>query len=179
MRATEASTAGVHAYEIVAEPLTEAAFAPYGQACVPPTTQEGLGIGSEVGGIDLLRDDGDGTLHIEICKVKMLPKLMTRTNRHLGFTQFFGFMRGKFAVIVADPEMSKEEYDPARTRVFVTDAGTSVAIRSDTWHVEPCGLTPDSILAISQTETMYARTEAIEDLGDQAIVRFVVPESLR
>ena len=56
---------------------------------------------------------------------------------------------------------------------------TSVAIRRDTWHVEPCGLVEGSILAISQTETMYERTEAIEDLGEQAIVRLVVPESLR
>jgi len=175
MRSKKLSTLELPTYEVVAEPLTESAFEPYGQACIPPPVSDGMDGEKGVGGIDLFRDDGEGTLHMEICKVRMLPELMTRTNRHWGFTQFFGFMRGKFAVIVADPEMSKEDYDPGSTRVFIADAGTSVAIRRETWHVEPCGLLPASILAISQTETMFARTEAIEELGDQAIVRFVVP----
>ena len=87
-------------------------------------------------------------------------------------------MRGKFAVIVADPEMSAEEYDPAKTKVFIANAGSSVAILRETWHIEPCGLEPASILAISQTDTMLQRTEAIEDLGEKAVIRYVIPESL-
>ena len=103
MGASETTTVALPAYEIKAEPLTEAGFVPYGQACIPPPARDGVELEKEVGGIDLLRDDGDGTLHIEICKVEMLPERLMRTNRHWGFTQFFGFMRGKFAVIVADP----------------------------------------------------------------------------
>ena len=95
MGAIKPSTVALPTYEIVAEPLTEAAFEPYGQACIPPPTGEALKLGKEVGGIDLLRDDGEGTLHIEICKVEILPKRMMRTNRHWGFIQFFGFMRGE------------------------------------------------------------------------------------
>ena len=178
MGAVEATTVALPVYEIVAEPLTEEAFRPFGQASIPGPVEENWEDDRHVGGIDLFRDDSRGELHIEILKVEMLPELMKRTNRHWGFTQFFAFMRGKFAVIVADPEMSAEEYDPARTKVFIANAGSSVAIRRETWHIEPCGLEPASILAISQTDTMIQRTEAIEDLGEKAVIRYVIPESL-
>jgi ureidoglycolate hydrolase len=178
MSATGATTVALPVYEIVAEPLTEEAFRPFGQASIPEPFAEDWEDDRHVGGIDLFRDDSQGELHIEVLKVEMLPELMRRTNRHWGFTQFFAFMRGKFAIIVADPDMSAEEYDPARTKVFIADEGTSVAIRRETWHIEPCGLEPASILAISQTDTMIQRTEAIEDLGEKAVIRYVIPESL-
>ena len=179
MVVTASPSVALPTYQIVAEPLTKEGFRPYGQVCLLPPASDGLEHGKEVGGLDLFRDDSEGTLHIEVCKVRPLPDRMTRSNRHWGFTQFFAFLRGKFAVIVADPEMTREAYDPARTRVFVADAGVSMAIRRETWHVEPCALAPGSILAISQTETMFARTEAIEDLGERANIHFTVPESVR
>ena len=175
---------GLPSFEIVAEPLTPEVFAPYGRAYVPPTALDRLsGVWpgkSELGGIDHLWVNDTASIHEEISLVGPLPQPLFRTNRHLNFGQVFRCMQGWFGVVVADPKMSHTAFDPGGHALFVAPPGSVVQLDRNTWHVEPCALTPGGILSISQSSGMYDHnnTVAIEDLGQQALIRLTVPPEL-
>lgn len=175
---------GLPSYEIVAEPLTPEVFEPYGTAFVPPTAEQDhrdlWPNKKTVGGIDHLWVNDTEHVHLEISLVGPLPQPLHRTNRHLNFGQVFQCIEGWFGVVVADPSMSHTSFDPGGHALFIAPPGSIVQLKPETWHVEPCALTPGGILSISQSSGMYINnnTVAIEDLGEQALIRLVVPSEL-
>ncbi|MAG37013.1 MAG: hypothetical protein CL878_12325 [Dehalococcoidia bacterium] len=171
-------------FEIVAQPLTPEAFAPFGRAYVPPSATDEVADHwpnkKQLGGIDHLWTGDTEQIHEEIAIVGGLPQPLFRTNRHLNFGQVFRCLQGWFGVVVADPKMSHTAFDPGGHALFVAPPGSVVQLDRLTWHVEPCALAPGGVLSISQSSGMYTsnNTVAIEDLGKQALIRLTVPPEL-
>lgn len=134
---------------IVAEPLTAAAFAPFGevlQAAGEPDRVINRGLCGRWH--DLARlDFADGRAGISIfrAEARALPLTLDIVERHPEASQaFLPMTPDPFLVIVATDEAGR----PERPRAFVTAPGQGVNYRRGTWHGVLTPLSPPGLFAV-------------------------------
>lgn len=117
------------------EPLTAAAFAPFGE--VIETTREPIHINAgfarrfnDLCTVDVDHEGGETNVSIFIAKARTLPLTVTMMERHpLGSQAFMPLQNAPWlAVVCADPE------DPASFRAFAVPGDRGVNYARNTWH---------------------------------------------
>ncbi|MFC3225612.1 ureidoglycolate lyase [Marinibaculum pumilum] len=124
---------------IQAEPLTAAAFAPFGQVIDPePATGKRLGFGTTIRFDDLIAFDfGDGRAKLDVYRVQPATGAIPVPflERHPLSTQLFAALTpAPFLVVVAPPLADADGPDPARIRAFQGRPGQAISYHRGTWH---------------------------------------------
>jgi ureidoglycolate lyase len=126
--------------EVVAEPLTQAAFAPFGDV-----VSAGLGVGSAANQGTAVRFDwaarflngrADAKPNLAVFQsvAKELPFEVKLLERHPQSTQLFAPMKVDRYLVCVAPDDAHGEPDLDRLRAFVGEPGQGVNYRANTWH---------------------------------------------
>jgi ureidoglycolate lyase len=126
------------AAELLAEPLTAAAFAAYGTVIEAPASggaaiNDGTALRHElVADLDLTREGGRAVLSLSRAQARSFPFAVREVERHaLGSQGFIPLGTGRFFVVVAPPGPAPQ---PEELRAFVTDGHQGVVFAPGTWH---------------------------------------------
>jgi ureidoglycolate lyase len=123
---------------LVAEPLTAAAFTPYGTVLEAPVGEgRAINAGTSrrfdlVADLDLGRSGGRPMLAIYRASARRFPLSIAELERHvLGSQTFVALGEARFVVVVAT---GGESPAPEALRAFVTDGRQGVVLAAGTWH---------------------------------------------
>jgi ureidoglycolate lyase len=141
-----------------AEPLTAAAFAPFGSVV------DGSGPGRAVNEGRALRHDGvAGLVHdtgavapvlaVYAISASAWPVANSEFERHRRSAQLFVPMAGEGLLAVVAPDGADGGPDVARARAFVVPAGTGIVYAPGTWHVPLVALGAAARCAMLMWET--------------------------
>jgi ureidoglycolate hydrolase len=146
---TATNTTALRVVMIKAEPLTPEAFAPFGKVL----DEQRFVLASN-----------EFPFFANAVTLQPSTADVTYVNRHHDHNQIFATLGGdRMVVIVADPRLPGEEFDPAQIRAFVTDGSTAICFHVDTWHLAPRGLGDRTARALNvQATNNYVYTERIE-----------------
>lgn len=139
---------------IIAEPLTPAAFAPFGQV-IGETHADGFAVND---GTSLRLDDlaaietGDGgrpLLNLFLCRTEIrLPYRPRVMECHpLGSQAFLPRQQTRFLVLVAPPSPVP---DLGRLRCFLTDGDQGVNYAPGVWHIPLASLSPATYVVLDR-----------------------------
>jgi len=122
---------------LTAQPLSAAAFAPYGEV-VSSADRAGRSINAgtslrvEMGEPDLLEAGGRPSLSVFRAQAIALPFAARVLERHrLGSQTFLPLAGTPYVVLVA---LGADAPDPATLRAFIAGAGVGITLRRDVWH---------------------------------------------
>src|SRR5690349_4479266 len=111
---------------IEAEPLTAEAFAPFGKVLDEK---------------HFIMESNEFPFFANMVTLQPSTEDVTYVNRHHDHNQIFANIGGDpMVVIVADPRLPGEGFDPTKIRAFVTDGSAAVVFHVDTWHLAPRGV---------------------------------------
>jgi ureidoglycolate hydrolase len=146
---------------IEAEPLTPEAFAPFGKVLDEN---------------HFVLASNEFPFFANLVTLRPSTEDVTYVNRHHDHNQIFASIGGDpMVVIVADPRLPGDGFDPTQIRAFVTDGNTAIVFHVDTWHLAPRGVGNRTARALNvQATNNYVYTERIElaDVGGY-VVRIV------
>ena len=130
-----ANTKPVQLIDLVVEPISAAAFAPYGTLI--EATEDGKPFGPDEAQLDLNR----GTPRFYVMRLHRRELAFRHLTRHLAVTQCLAAVGGQpwlMAVAVpTDPDDPSARADPASIRAFSIPGNVAVAMHRSTWHVGP------------------------------------------
>jgi ureidoglycolate lyase len=140
------------------QPMTAAAFAPYGR--VLEDKRE-----------DLIMQTGKFTARL--MSVSRVPQTVDHVNMHTDHSQMFVPLAGeRLVVIVAPPEQQADSFDPSSIAAFLTDGTQTFIFHPGTWHIEPRAADKDEVQVINvQTDIFRDYTTLIR----HAPVRIEMP----
>ncbi len=117
---------------IVAQPITEDAFAPFGQLIRRP---EQAGSSSDiVDELSNLRSHARPKLSVVTVAHAAMPLAATEMERHVHSSQaFIPIDCDRYLIIVA-PHADAGRPDPSAMRAFVVPGDTGINYKADTWH---------------------------------------------
>ncbi|NOG31868.1 ureidoglycolate lyase [Halomonas sp. TBZ9] len=124
--------------ELIAEPLTADAFAPFGEV-IDARTSASFPINAgrtqrhhDLATVQTLGENARPLISLFVSQPVTLPLELTFLERHpLGSQAFMPLHEERFIVVVAPPG---ESIDAADVRAFVTDGRQGVNYRAGTWH---------------------------------------------
>ena len=124
--------------ELIAEPLTADAFAPFGEV-IDARTSASFPINAgrtqrhhDLATVQTLGENARTLINLFVSQPVTLPLELTFLERHpLGSQAFMPLHEERFIVVVAPPG---ESIDAADVRAFVTDGRQGVNYRAGTWH---------------------------------------------
>ncbi|OLO09938.1 ureidoglycolate hydrolase [Chromohalobacter japonicus] len=124
--------------ELIAQPLTAEAFAPFGDV-IDARVSESFAINGgrtqryhDLARIETLGEGARPLISLFVSQPVALPLSLALLERHpLGSQAFMPLHGERFIVVVAPPS---ETIDPASVRAFVTDGRQGVNYRAGTWH---------------------------------------------
>jgi ureidoglycolate lyase len=126
------------ALALIAEPLTAAAFAPFGSVIEAAETGAAINGGSAlrseaVPALDLVRDGGRAVLALYRAQARAFPFEAVELERHrLSDQVFLPFAESLRCVVLVAPAGEAPTVDSCRA--FVTDGRQGVRIAAGTWH---------------------------------------------
>lgn len=124
--------------KIKAEPLTDEAFAPFGDV-IDARTSTSFPINAgrtqrhhDLAKVETLGENAHTLINVFVSQPVTLPLELTFLERHpQGSQAFMPLHQERFIVVVAPPG---EQVDPGDVRAFVTDGRQGVNYRAGTWH---------------------------------------------
>lgn len=125
------------ARELVVEPLTAAAFAPFGEVVEAGGRSQAINAGTAeqfagLARVEVAAEGGSPCVSIYRARARNLPLAIAMLERHPLGSQLFMPLSGEpFVVVVAPPADSP---DPAAVRAFVATGRQGVNYRCGTWH---------------------------------------------
>ena len=134
---------------LIAEPLTAAAFAPFGEVLEiagPPDkiiNQGKCGRYHDLAGMDF--SDGRAGISLFQAELRGLPYLLDLLERHpLGSQAFIPMSQSRFLITVAEDAGGV----PGAPRAFIARAGQGVNLRRNVWHGVLCPLDGSGLYAV-------------------------------
>lgn len=120
------------------EPLTQEAFAPYGDV-IESEGRESMPMNAgmaqrfhALAEVDAIGEEGRGIISLIEAKLFEMPKSVTFVERHaLGSQAFLPMDETPFMVVVAPPT---EEVDVSKMRAFITNGRQGINYHRGTWH---------------------------------------------
>ena len=139
---------------IEAEPLTPEAFAPFGKVLDESR---------------FILASNEFPFFANLVTLRPSTEDVTYVNRHHDHNQIFASIGGDpMVVIVADPRLPGDGFDPTKIRAFKTDGNAAIVFHVDTWHLAPRGVGNQTARALNvQAINNDVHTERIE-LADVA-----------
>ena len=125
------------ARQLAAEPLTAAAFAPFGEIVEPGSRSELINDGTasqfaDLATVDVAAEGGRPRVSIYRADARPWPLAIRMLERHpLGSQLFMPLSRDPFVVVVAPPGPLP---DRSNIRAFVTNGRQGISYRRGTWH---------------------------------------------
>jgi len=124
--------------ELIAQPLTKEAFAPFGEV-IDSRTSDHFPINAgrtqrhhDLARVETLGDNARTLISIFVSQPIDLPLTLSFLERHpLGSQAFMPLHEERFVVVVAP---AGERVDPDQVRAFVTDGRQGVNYHAGTWH---------------------------------------------
>jgi ureidoglycolate lyase len=116
---------------LVAEPISAAAFAPYGKLVEP------MPDGAPAGDVDQARDLSRGRPRFYIMALDHRPLIVSRITRHTRATQVLAAVGGGGWLLTVAPPGSAEAPDPEAIRAFRIPGDVAVLLSCGTWHAGP------------------------------------------
>jgi ureidoglycolate lyase len=157
---------------IAVEPLTEAAFRPFGQvlgaADRPPDYRgDGGSYGWRVG------FEADGQLRVSVSAAPPQGRRFTRLERHFHVTQTFVPLDGLPAVVAVAPPTDPRDPDaippPEAVRAFLIDGTRGYLLGRGVWHsLDRYPLAPAAVTFVVLSEQETARDPARSQIVDYA-----------
>ena len=143
---------------LLAEPLTAAAFAPFGSVVeeIGPgrTVNEGRGLRHDgVGGLVHDTWAGAPVLAVYAIAASVWPVETGEFERHVRSAQLFVPMAGGGLLAVVAPDGADGGPDVGRARAFVVPAGTGIVYAPGTWHMPLVALEAPARCAMLMWET--------------------------
>ncbi|GGY73311.1 ureidoglycolate lyase [Marinobacter zhanjiangensis] len=150
--------------EIITEPLTREAFAPFGEvidtdgADAFPINQGRTERFHALAQVELLGEGAQGILSI-FRGQPLEPLKITLMERHpLGSQAFVPLNHGAFLAVVAPPG----EFDESAVRVFLTKGSQGVSYRAGTWHAPLLPLAADSDYLVVDRQGAGSNCDEVE-----------------
>ncbi|MEK7475302.1 MAG: ureidoglycolate lyase [Candidatus Coatesbacteria bacterium] len=124
--------------EVAVEPLTPAAFKPFGEAIVvpegqPPTADTGAA--RYWGG--LAKDRFAEEVEFGMLSVAARPREVAELQRSVRSPTFLAGLSGEWVLVVAPPTLAGRPLLASRVRAFVVKPGQAVLLHRGTWHADP------------------------------------------
>ena len=125
---------------LLPQPLTAAAFAPFGTIIEPPAASRGaqpINAGTSarfevVPELDLVRAGGRAVLALYRSQPRRFPLPLLELERHaLGAQAFMPLRSQRFVVVVAP---AGDAFTPGAVQAFVTNGTQGVLLHAGTWH---------------------------------------------
>jgi ureidoglycolate hydrolase len=120
---------------LVAEPISAAAFAPYGDFIAQ--TEDGVPFGAADARLDL----SQGTPRFYVMRLDARPLSFTRITRHLKVTQCLASVGGQSWLIAVapplEPDNAKAEPALESIKAFVVPGDAAIMLHKGTWHAGP------------------------------------------
>lgn len=117
---------------LVAQPVTAAAFAPFGQLI------EATADGAPAGAADHALDLSAGRPRFYIMALEHRPLAISRITRHAQATQVLASVGGgAWLLAVAPPDAGRAAPDPAHIEAFLIPGDVAVLLARGTWHAGP------------------------------------------
>jgi ureidoglycolate lyase len=134
---------------LIAEPLTAAAFAPFGEVLEVAGSPDKIINQGKCGRYHDLAamDFGDGRAGISLFQAELrgLPYLLDLLERHpLGSQAFIPMSQSRFLITVAEDAGGV----PGAPRAFIARAGQGVNLRRNVWHGVLCPLDGSGLYAV-------------------------------
>ncbi len=134
---------------LIAEPLTAAAFAPFGEVLEVAGSPDKIINQGKCGRYHDLAamDIGDGRAGISLFQAELrgLPYLLDLLERHpLGSQAFIPMSQSRFLITVAEDAGGV----PGAPRAFIARAGQGVNLRRNVWHGVLCPLDGSGLYAV-------------------------------
>lgn len=117
---------------IVAHPITEDAFAPFGQLVRRPK-QPG-GSSDLVDELSNLRSHARPKLSVVAVAAIDMPLIATEMERHIHSSQAFIPVDGDRYLIIVAPHAETGRPDASAIRAFIVPGDTGINYKADTWH---------------------------------------------
>jgi ureidoglycolate lyase len=116
---------------LVAEPISAAAFAPYGKLVEP------MPDGAPAGDVDQALDLSGGRPRFYIMALEHRALTVSRITRHTRATQVLAAVGGGSWLLAVAPPGEASEPDPAAIRAFLIPGTVAVLLSCGTWHAGP------------------------------------------
>lgn len=116
---------------LIAEPISAAAFAPYGKLVEP------MPDGAPAGDVDQALDLSGGRPRFYIMALEHRPLNITRITRHSQVTQVLASVGGGSWLLAVAPPGETAEPDPTTIRAFRIPGHVAVLLARGTWHAGP------------------------------------------
>ncbi len=130
-----AASRHVELIDLIVEPISAAAFSPYGTLI--ESAEDGKPFGPDEAQLDLAR----GTPRFYVMRLHHRELTFRHLTRHLSVTQCLASVGGHpWLMAVAtpgDPDNPEALADPASIRAFSIPGNVAVAMHRSTWHVGP------------------------------------------
>lgn len=116
---------------ITAQPLTPAAFEPFGQVLTAPEIPDGSTDGAVLSN---LRAAAEPSLNLIRIEPSSLPLTATVLERHPFSSQSFMPMTVSRYVVMVAPGLDDETPDISKLKVFIAVSGQGISYNPNTWH---------------------------------------------
>jgi ureidoglycolate lyase len=129
------TTIDLRTLELAVEPVTAAAFAPYG------TLLQGAEDGKPFGPDEAQLELGRGTPRFYVLRLKHREAAFRQITRHMQVTQCLASVGGKpWQIAVAPPDAPDDPdaaCDLSRLKAFTIPGNAAIALHRSTWHAGP------------------------------------------
>ncbi|MCH8845087.1 MAG: ureidoglycolate lyase [SAR324 cluster bacterium] len=116
---------------ISAQPLTPAAFEPFGQVFTAP---EKPGLRDDIVMLSNLRQAAHPSIIVARVEPSSLPLTATVMERHRFSSQSFVPMNVSRYVVIVAPGMGDGSPDISKVRAFIAESGQGISYNPNTWH---------------------------------------------
>ena len=131
----DGAAVGARVIDLPVQPITAAAFAPFGTLIEP--CEDGKMFGPDEAQLVLDR----GTPRFYIMRLYRRPPGFRQITRHLAVTQCLASVGGGSWIIAVapprDPDDAAAEPDPAAIRAFDVPGNVAISLHRSTWHAGP------------------------------------------
>ena len=135
---TSSSVGATLLVEVAVEPLTSAAFKPFGEAIVVPEGQAptiDTGAARYWGG--LAKDRFAEEVEFGMLSVNARPREVAELQRSVRSPTFLAGLSGEWVLVVAPPTLAGRPLLASRVRAFVVKPGQAVLLHRGTWRADP------------------------------------------